>query len=135
VARARCHDRVDRDRHERYEATNGQPATPYATAEANYNTYLAAQNAAGVRCIVVVEISQTSPWGLDVTGPVWNAYLASVVAARPKGSTEIVPWAEQTAVHPEYLESDGVHPTAVGKAALIADISEAMNTCAATWAA
>lgn len=115
-------------------ATNGQPATPYETAEANYNTYLAAQNAAGVRCIVLVEISQTAPWGLDVTGPVWNAFLASVAASRPDGSTDIVPWAEETAAHPEYLGSDGVHPTAAGKAALIADITQAMNTCAATSA-
>jgi lysophospholipase L1-like esterase len=112
-------------------ATNGQPATPYATAEANYNTYLTAQNAAGVRCVVLVEISETTPWGLDVTGPVWNAFLASVAALRPAGSTDIVPWAEQTAAHPEYLGSDGVHPTAAGKVALIDDITQAMNTCAA----
>ena len=52
------------------QATNGQPRTPYATAEANYNTYLAAQDAGRVRCIVLVEIAETAPWGLDVTGPV-----------------------------------------------------------------
>ena len=115
-------------------ATNGQPGTPYATAEANYNTYLAAQDAAGVRCIVLVEIAQTSPWGLDVTGPVWNAYLASVAAARPVGSTVILPWAALTAEHPEYLGTDGVHPTAAGKAALIADVTQAMNTSAASSA-
>lgn len=109
--------------------TPGQPSVAYAIAEANYNAYLVSLDAAGVRCVVLVEVALAPSWGLDVTGPVWNTYLASVAATRPAGSTVIVPWAAQAIAHPEYVAGDGVHPTDAGKTALINDEIQAIGAC------
>ena len=51
----------------------GVSSVPYATAKANYAAWLDALAIAGVGCHVLVEIPETTPWGLDQTGPPWNA--------------------------------------------------------------
>jgi hypothetical protein len=110
------------------DTTTGQPSTPVATAEANYKAYLNAVDAAGSQCDVLVEIPTTTPWGLNQTGPVWNAFLASAAGSRV---AVVVPWAGMVAQHPEYVVADGVHETAIGKAAYLAAIRGAVGQCAA----
>jgi len=112
----------------RIDTTTGQPYTPVATAEANYTAYLNAVDAAGSKCDVLVEIPDTTPWGLNQTGPLWNAFLASAAASRV---AVVVPWASTVAQHPEYLQDDGVHQTATGKTAYLAAILGAVGQCAA----
>jgi lysophospholipase L1-like esterase len=112
----------------RIDTTTGQPSTPFATAKANYTAYLNAVDAAGSRCDVLVEIPNTTPWGLNQTGPTWNAFLASTAASRV---AVVVPWAGMVAQHPEYLLADGVHQTALGKAAYLEAILGAVGQCAA----
>src|SRR5262245_798711 len=109
------------------DTTTAPPSTPGATAEVNLTAYLNAVDAAGSKCDVLVEIPATTPWGLDRTGPSWNAFLASAAANRV---AVVVPWAGIVAQHPEYL-SDGVHQTATGKAAYLAAILDAVRQCAA----
>jgi hypothetical protein len=108
--------------------TTGQPSTPLATAKANYTAYLNAVDAAGSQCDVLVEIPTTTPWGLNQTGPSWNAFLASAAESRV---AVVVPWASMVAQHPEYLGADGVHQTAIGKAAYRAAILGAVGQCTA----
>jgi hypothetical protein len=112
----------------RINTTTGQPYTPVATAEANYTAYLNAVDAAGSQCDVLVEIPTTTPWGLNQTGPVWNAFLAS--AARSRVAV-VVPWAGMVAQHPEYVVADGVHQTATGEVAYLLAILGAVGQCAA----
>jgi len=110
------------------DTTTGQPSTPVATAKANYTAYLNAVDAAGSQCDVLVEIPNTTPWGLNQTGPSWNAFLASAAGSRV---AVVVPWAGTVAQHPEYLDAGGVHQTALGKAAYLAAILGAVEQCAA----
>jgi hypothetical protein len=110
------------------DTTTGRPSTPVATAKANYTAYLNAVDAAGGQCDVLVEIPNTMPWGLNQTGPLWNAFLASVAESRV---AVVVPWSGMVAQHPEYLSADGVHQTPIGKAAYLAAILDAVGQCAA----
>jgi hypothetical protein len=110
------------------DTTTGQPSTPVATAEANYTAYLNAVDAGGSKCDVLVEIPTTTPWGLNQTGPSWNAFLASAAGSRV---AVVVPWAAMVAQHPEYVVADGAHQTAIGKAAYLAAILDAVGQCAA----
>ena len=104
----------------------GVPGTPYATAEANYAAWLDALATAGVGCHVLVEIPETTPWGLDQTGPPWNAFIDSQTSTR---HVVVVPWASIVAQNPSYVGSDGVHQTTAGKAAFLAAIETAVAQC------
>jgi len=110
------------------DADTGQPHTPVAAAQANLTAYLDQVDAAGSRCDALVEIPETTPWGLDGTGPVWNAFLASTAETHV---VVVVPWASTVAQHPEYVRSDGVHQTTAGKTAYLAAILAAVRNCAA----
>jgi hypothetical protein len=105
----------------------GTPTTPYATAESNLDNYLNATEGVGSRCHVLVQVPETNPWGLSVSGPTWNAFLDSEAARR---IAVIVPWASEIAAHPEYVNADGVHQTTAGKAAYTAALVQATDQCA-----
>jgi hypothetical protein len=107
--------------------SSGVPSTPYFTAEAAFDGYLSATEAAGVGCHVLVQVPETKPWGLNVSGPTWNAFLASEARTR---TAVIVPWASEVADNPDYVNADGVHQTTAGKSAFTADIINAIAQCA-----
>ena len=112
----------------RIDTTTAQASTPVATAKANFTAYLNAVDAAGSQCDVLVEIPNTTPWGLNQSGASWNAFLASEAGSRV---AVVVPWAGMVAQHPEYLQADGVHQTAIGKAAYLTAMLDAVEQCAA----
>jgi len=107
--------------------TTEQSMTPISIAEFDYGVYLNFVDAAGSRCDVLVQIPETTPWGLNQTGAVWNAFLSSIAS---QSTAVVVPWASTVAQHPEYLGPDGVHQTAAGKVAYLGAITSALNTCA-----
>jgi hypothetical protein len=92
---------------------------PLSTLETNVYWYWAITGAA---CNVAAEVPETTPWGLDVSGPPYNAWLRS-------HATVTVPWASTVATHPEYLGSSGVHQTLTGKAAFRAALVDGIVAC------
>jgi hypothetical protein len=105
----------------------GRSNVPVDQALDHLDSYLDKEEAAGVECHVLVEIAETSPWGLDVTGPAWNRKLA--LEARQRRNTVVVPMASILKRHLEYLTSDGVHTTASGQAAYRTAVLNALAQC------
>ena len=107
--------------------TGLQPAVSVEDATYNLETYL---DAADSDCEVLVGVIESDDWGLNVSGPVWNAVLAQEAAER---GGVYVDWAQIMAEHPEYTPSTGgVHHTAEGQAAYRAAIHEGIDDCKTT---
>ncbi|HEX7245958.1 MAG TPA: hypothetical protein VF245_10365 [Solirubrobacterales bacterium] len=100
--------------------TNDNPAYPQILAE----NLTAVAGAIGDRCMVVPTIHGFTVNGIDNTGK--NEAVHAFAASRP--GTQVPDWAGAIAVHPELLQSDGLHPTPEGadlRARLIAHGVEA----------
>ncbi len=112
----------------RADPSRDEPLTPIDQAEANYTAYLDALGQAGVACVVLVEIPETTQESLDQIGPVWNEYLSNQASAR---GGVVMPWASTVAQHPEYVNTtDGIHETALGVFAYLGGIAAAVDQCA-----
>ncbi len=98
-----------------------------ADAEKNLSQYLVNT---GAQCNVLIEVVETTPWGLDKTAPAWNAYLAQKVIDDPSHNV-LVPWKDIVASNPAYVGTDGVHQTSTGRAEFRSAILGGINQCAA----
>jgi lysophospholipase L1-like esterase len=112
----------------RVDEATGLPQVSLAEASDSMTSYL---QAAGFGCLVLVGIPETTPWGLDQTGPAWNSFLQSSAAGR---GGVFVDWNAQTASNPGFLTADGIHQTPTGQAAFREAIRAGVNQCASLLA-
>jgi hypothetical protein len=79
-------------------------------------------------CVRWVEVVETSP--SETVNEAARVVNRRLVENAGRYGFELVAWAEQVAVHPEWVREDGIHFTPAGQLALAETIATALGPCA-----